>query len=108
MPSHHTANDRYSSRSSAAENSATARPSAGAGLERHPPRHVGQPGAQVVRDVFGRQALQAVEVQVAHPVIAEQADEVRDHAAVRKQPLVGPVAVSDLSCHGGTVRRQTA
>ena len=81
---------------------------AGTGLEGRPPGQVGPPDAQAARDVLRRQAFQAVEVQVAHPGVAEQADEVRDHAAVREQPLAGFVAVLDPSCHGRHCAPQTA
>ena len=66
---------------------------AGAGLERRAPRHVLGADAVVVGDVLGRQPRQLVEVEVVHPGLAEQAQEVRRHARMGEQVLVRRVVV---------------
>ena len=74
-------------------------------LERRPPRHVRQPLTQVVRDMLRRQSCQLVEVQIVHPVVTKQTGEVRDHAGMGEQPLVGWVVVADRRGHGDKVRQ---
>ena len=89
------------------------RPGAASGgrLERRPPRHVLPAGPAVVRHVLGGQPLEAAEVEVVHPGLAEQPQQVRDHAGMGEQPLVRRVALRARRARwrgGGCHARQSA
>ena len=62
-------------------------------LEGRPPRHVLPARPAVVGHMLGGQPLQPVEVELVHPVLAEQAEQIRHHARMGKQPFVRRVAL---------------